>query len=64
MPAKRDGTGQCIIFWFNMQLDAENAISNEPGSTTHWEQALQCLDSEIPYAPATRCGSTPNMTAT
>jgi type II protein arginine methyltransferase len=42
--AKRDGFGQCIIFWFNMQLEAENAISNEPGSTTHWEQALQCLD--------------------
>ena len=48
VPAKRDGAGQCIIFWFNMQLDAENAISNEPGSTTHWEQALQCLDSETP----------------
>ncbi|HEX7333066.1 MAG TPA: 50S ribosomal protein L11 methyltransferase [Pyrinomonadaceae bacterium] len=46
VPAKRDGAGQCIIFWFNMQLDAENAISNEPGSTTHWEQALQCLDTE------------------
>ena len=44
--AKRDGAGQCIIFWFNMQLDEENAISNEPGSTTHWEQALQCLDQE------------------
>jgi Ribosomal protein L11 methyltransferase (PrmA) len=44
--AKRDGAVQCIIFWFNMQLDEENAISNEPGSTTHWEQALQCLDTE------------------
>ena len=44
----RDGAGQAIIFWFNMQLDAENAISNEPGSTTHWEQALQCLDTETP----------------
>lgn len=40
----RDGVGQCIVFWFNMQLDKENAISNEPGSTTHWEQALQCVD--------------------
>lgn len=46
--ATRDGVGQCIIFWFNMQLDAENAISNEPGSTTHWEQALQCLDIDTP----------------
>lgn len=47
VPATRDGVGHCIIFWFNMQLDAENAISNEPGSTTHWEQALQCLDREV-----------------
>lgn len=44
----RDGVGQCIVFWFNMQLDQENAISNEPGSTTHWEQALQCLATETP----------------
>jgi type II protein arginine methyltransferase len=47
VPTKRDGIGQCIIFWFSMQLDAEISISNEPGSTTHWEQALQCLDQEI-----------------
>src|SRR5215216_5866594 len=46
--AKRDGAGQCIVFWFDMQLDEETAISNEPGSTTHWEQALQCLDRETP----------------
>lgn len=43
----RDGNAHCVVFWFNMQLDAENAISNQPGSTTHWEQALQCLDSEV-----------------
>ena len=43
----RDGTAQCVIFWFNMQLDKENSISNEPGSTTHWEQALQCLETEF-----------------
>lgn len=42
-----DGTAQCVIFWFHMQLDAENAISNEPGSTTHWEQALQGLGTEV-----------------
>ena len=47
LSAKRDGTAQCVIFWFNMQLDRENAISNEPGSTTHWEQALQCLEMEV-----------------
>jgi len=45
--ALRDGTAHCVIFWFHMQLDHENAISNEPGSTTHWEQALQCLESEV-----------------
>jgi type II protein arginine methyltransferase len=45
--ALRDGTAHCVIFWFNMQLDEENSISNQPGSTTHWEQALQCLDNEV-----------------
>lgn len=45
--AQRNGTAQCVIFWFNMQLDHENSISNEPGSTTHWEQALQCLENEV-----------------
>ena len=45
--ALRDGTAHCVIFWFHMQLDHENAISNEPGSTTHWEQALQCLETEV-----------------
>ncbi len=48
VPAKLDGVGQCIVFWFNMQLDEAASISNEPGSTTHWEQALQCLDVEVP----------------
>ncbi len=52
--ATSDGAGQCIVFWFNMQLDKDTAISNEPGSTTHWEQALQCLDKEI----AVRAGDT------
>ena len=47
VPALRDGTAQCVIFWFHMQLDQENAISNEPGSTTHWEQALQGLETEV-----------------
>jgi type II protein arginine methyltransferase len=52
--AKRDGVGHCIIFWFNMQLDEETSISTEPGSTTHWEQALQCLQREV----TTRAGET------
>ena len=45
--AEREGVGHCIVFWFNMWLDSETSISNEPGSTTHWEQALQCLDTEV-----------------
>jgi len=45
--ALRDGTAQCMIFWFSMQLDQENSISNQPGSTTHWEQALQGLENEV-----------------
>jgi SAM-dependent methyltransferase len=52
--ATRDGMGQCIAFWFNMQLDAQTSISNEPGSTVHWDQALQCLDTEV----AIRAGDT------
>lgn len=52
--ATRDGVGHCIAFWFNMQLDAEISISNEPGSTVHWDQALQCLDAGV----AIRAGET------
>jgi type II protein arginine methyltransferase len=48
VPITRDGTGHCIVFWFDMQLDEEISISNEPGSTTHWEQALQCLPADVP----------------
>ena len=48
VPFKRDGNAHCIVFWFDMQLDEETSISNEPGSTTHWEQALQCLEKEMP----------------
>lgn len=45
--ATRDGTCHAVVFWFHMQLDEEIAISNEPGSTTHWEQAIQCLPQEM-----------------
>lgn len=48
VPVTRDGVGHCIVFWFDMQLDEEISISNEPGTTTHWEQALQCLPAETP----------------
>lgn len=46
--AQRDGTAQCIVFWFDMQLDETLSISNEPGSMGHWEQAVQCLEPEVP----------------
>lgn len=45
---QRDGTGHCMVFWFNMQLDETISISNEPGSMVHWEQAVQCLEPEVP----------------
>ena len=45
---QRDGTGHCIVFWFDMQLDQNTSISNEPGSLGHWEQAVQCLEPEVP----------------
>jgi type II protein arginine methyltransferase len=48
VPVARDGVGHCIVFWFDMHLDEEISISNEPGSTVHWEQALQCLPVEVP----------------
>jgi type II protein arginine methyltransferase len=47
VPVTRDGTCHSIVFWFHMQLDEEISISNESGSTTHWEQAVQCLKSEM-----------------
>lgn len=46
VPITRDGACHAIVFWFDMQLDEEISISNEPGSTTHWEQAVQCLEHE------------------
>jgi type II protein arginine methyltransferase len=47
VPATRTGTCHAVVFWFHMQLDEEISISNEPGSTTHWEQAIQCLKHEM-----------------
>ncbi len=47
VPVTRDGRCHAVIFWFDMQLDEEISISNEPGSTTHWEQAIQCLANEV-----------------
>lgn len=47
LPVTRAGTCHAVVFWFHMQLDEEISISNEPGSTTHWEQAVQCLKREM-----------------
>jgi predicted RNA methylase len=47
VPVTRAGTCHAVVFWFHMQLDEEISISNEPGSTTHWEQAIQCLKREM-----------------
>ncbi|HEX8853403.1 MAG TPA: 50S ribosomal protein L11 methyltransferase, partial [Pyrinomonadaceae bacterium] len=47
VPVTRAGTCHAVVFWFDMQLDEEISISNEPGSTTHWEQAIQCLEHEL-----------------
>ena len=54
LPVNRDGTCHAILFWFDMQLDDEILISNRPGSLTHWEQALQCLEQEV----SVRAGAT------
>jgi type II protein arginine methyltransferase len=54
VPVTRDGLCHAVVFWFDMQLDEEISISNEPGSTTHWEQAVQCLEHET----AVRAGET------
>jgi type II protein arginine methyltransferase len=46
VPVLRSGICHAVVFWFDMQLDEELSLSNRPGSDTHWEQALQCLDGE------------------
>lgn len=54
VPVKREGVCHAILFWFDMQLDDDISISNRPGSLTHWEQALQCLDRDV----SVRAGAT------
>jgi type II protein arginine methyltransferase len=57
--AKRSGICHAVIFWFNMHLDEEISLSNYPGSETHWEQALQCLETAVPV----RAGETLSIEA-
>lgn len=54
VPVKREGVCHAILFWFDMQLDNDISISNRPGSLTHWEQALQCLEQDV----SVRAGAT------
>lgn len=56
---KRNGVCHAILFWFDMQLDDEISISNCPGSSTHWEQALQCFEEDV----RVRAGATLNVIA-
>lgn len=35
------GVASAVLFWFDLQLDEESQLSNAPGSTLHWKQALQ-----------------------
>ncbi|HEY0172409.1 MAG TPA: 50S ribosomal protein L11 methyltransferase [Pyrinomonadaceae bacterium] len=59
VPVTRDGVCHAVVFWFDMRLDEEISISNEPGSTMHWEQAVQCLEDEL----AVRAGGSLLLTA-
>ena len=59
VPVIRDGVCHAFVLWFEMQLDDEISISNRPGSGTHWEQALQCLESGSPV----QAGKTMNVLA-
>ena len=37
------------MFWFDLRLDEETVISTSPASgTTHWGQAIQFLETDIP----------------
>jgi predicted RNA methylase len=56
---KRSGICHSVIFWFNMHLDEEISLTNRPGSNTHWEQALQCLETVVPV----RAGETLSVLA-
>lgn len=51
VPVKRGGVCHAILFWFDMQLDDVISISNRPGSSAHWEQALHCFEQQVPVLP-------------
>jgi len=58
-PIKRDGVCHAIIFWFTLYLDDDISVSNQPGSTTHWTQAMEAFRKGI----AVRAGEPINIQA-
>ena len=50
-----DGAAQAVVFWFKLRLDEETVISTSLDSeTTHWGQAIQFLDADIPVCKGDR----------
>jgi type III protein arginine methyltransferase len=45
LPALAGGAAGAVLFWFDLQLDAECRLSCEPGngSSLHWRQGMQFL---------------------
>ena len=45
LPIIASGAAGAILFWFDVQLDAESCLSNRPGSgsSLHWRQGIQFL---------------------
>jgi len=44
-----DGAAQAVVFWFELRLDEDTVISTSmTNRTTHWGQAIQFLDADIP----------------
>ncbi|MCQ4165457.1 methyltransferase domain-containing protein [Tahibacter harae] len=43
VPASAAGTAGAVLFWFELQMDADTWLSNAPGSSLHWKQGLQFL---------------------
>lgn len=47
--AVADGNVHAVVFWFDLHVDDEITLSTSPASRqTHWEQALQFFEEDIP----------------
>lgn len=53
LEASDAGTVGAVIFWFDLQMDADTWLSNAPGSALHWKQGLQFLP-ELRVEPGMR----------